>query len=485
MCVFAVCLLASLDRPARADAALDRAIDAFDAGQYEEAYTQLDALSRKRPNSAEIHFYRGLTAARLSRSDESIEAYRKAEAIDPTFPSLQTSIGLALFRDRRFDESGTHFERAIAQDPNDGSAYLFLGLTHQEQGRWTESLADFRSCRIADPELSSIAWFNTGRSHIALGNRIEAHAALELALELEPEGEMHASIESLLGSLSGSSGLSRSWWLVGGIGVEYDDELTVTEVDVVTNRSDTAGVFDISVGMLFPEWKRIEFETGYDFYQSVYDETTQLNLQSHSPHISASTSVYGVMPTASYYYTYSSLDGNDFFDLHRVRLGVSRLARSWWYATVAWEIQDRDFANQSDRDAVRNGFLIENLFFLFDRRFTGILNWRVEDENSNASEFDYVGNVLRMEIRGPLVIEGYEGRFEFGYEFSNRDYQHTTQSIGKKRHDWRHTFRMRFRAPIVRHVDGVFDYIHIDSNSNLPSQEYNENIVTFKAEFAF
>jgi hypothetical protein len=253
----------------------------------------------------------------------------------------------------------------------------------------------------------------------------------------------------------------------------------------VSNVSDTAGVFDLSAGYVFPEWRKIEFETGYDFYQSVYSDVKELNLQTHSPHVSASWSAWGITPTVGYYYIHSSLGGEDFLDLHRGRLGGSRLLVPWWYATLSWDIQGRIFAEQTGRNGVRNALVIENLFFFFERRFTGVLNWRLEGQDTDAPEFEFLGNVLRIEIRGPARVRGYEGRFEIGYEFLDRNYQNITPSIGEEREDRRHTFRMGLRAPIVRYVDGVFDYHHIDSQSNLPSQEYDENIVTLRAEVAF
>jgi hypothetical protein len=44
---------------------------------------------------------------------------------------------------------------------------------------------------------------------------------------------------------------------------------------------------------------------------------------------------------------------------------------------------------------------------------------------------------------------------------------------------------MRLRAPIVRYVEGVLEYTYTDSQSNLPSQNYDQNVVTLKAEFSF
>jgi len=476
-----ICLAGS----ARAEANLDHALTAFGAGRYEQAHAELTELTRRDPDSAEAHFYLGLTASRLDRPDESLASYKRAAAIDPDLPSLQTSLGISLYQAREMDEAASHLERATEQDPADASAHLFLGLVHQEQGRWTESIDDFEACLSADPDLASVAWFNIGRSQIALGDREEARAALEMALQLDSEGEMRETTLTMLGSLSESETRSQPWWLNAGMGFEYDDELTVPEVDFVSNVADTAGVFDFSIGSVFPEWKGIEFEAGYDFYQSVYSDVKELNLQTHSPHLSASWSLWGITPTVGYYYIHSSLGGDAFLDLHRARLGASRLLVPWWYASLSWDIEGRIFADQDARDGVRNALVLENLFFLFERRFTGVLNWRLEGQDTNAPEFEFLGNVLRAEIRGPIRVRSYEARFEIGYEFLDRNYENITPSIGEKREDRRHAFRMRLRAPIVRHVDGVFDYTHIESHSNLPSQEYDENIVTLRAEVAF
>jgi tetratricopeptide (TPR) repeat protein len=480
-----VACLALCSGTALADAELDRAIETFEAGRYEQAYEELEAALRRNPKSPDLQFYLGLTASRLGRSEESLASYRRVAELDPDYPAIQTTLGIALYQGGDLDEAETRLERAIEQDPSDGSAHLFLGLIHQDQGYWRESIDDFDACLEADPSLGHMAWFNIGRSHVALGDEASARAALEMSLALDSEAEMRSSAQSLLASLSKSGGRSHRWWFNAGIGYEYDDELTVSEVDFVSNVSDSAGVFDLSVGYVFPEWRRVEFETGYDFYQSVYSNVGELNLQTHSPHGSASWSSYGFTPTVGYYYTHSTLGGDGFLDLHRGRVSLSRLVDSWWYATLGWDVQGRVFEEQTSRDGVRNALVVENLFFLFERRFTGILNWRLESQNADASEFDFLGNILRMEIRGPLKAWEYEARFEIGYEFLDRNYDHDTPSIGQKREDRQHTFRLGLRAPIVRHLDAVFDYQYIDSDSNLPSQKYDENVVTLRAEVAF
>jgi Flp pilus assembly protein TadD len=213
-----------------------RAIEDFRAGRYEQASERLQAALRDDPKSVELHFYLGLTRSRLGRSAEALASFRGAETIDPDFPGLQTSLGIALRQAGKFDEAEFYLRRVTEQGASDGSAHLFLGLVYQDQGRWRESIDEFNACLEVMPTFAAVTWFNIGRSYMALGDEASARAALEMSLAADDEeDEIDDSVRSLLASLSRSKGRSQPWWLKAGIGYEYDDELTVTEVDLVPN----------------------------------------------------------------------------------------------------------------------------------------------------------------------------------------------------------------------------------------------------------
>ena len=66
---------------------------------------------------------------------ESIELYRKALEIDPTYSDALHGLGMSLFRLERFDEAIETAKRLIAIDSEDVLAHTSLSNIYHAQGR--------------------------------------------------------------------------------------------------------------------------------------------------------------------------------------------------------------------------------------------------------------------------------------------------------------------------------------------------------------
>ena len=442
---------------------------------------------RARPESAEAHYYLGLAAARDGRPKRAIAAYLEAQAIEPDFPSLDTSLGIAYYQADELEPARSHLERALERDSQDTATRFFLGLTAQRDGRYRDAIEYFETVAAHDPELSALAWYNVGRCQTKLGDGEAARLALERAVELDAEGETGDAARSLLASLDRELAEAKPWRLAAGLGFEYDDNLTVTEADITSDVGDTAGVFDISAGLRSPAWKGVEFELSYDFYQSIYANEKEFNLQLHSPRLWVSKEFRVVDSGASYGYTHTSLGGDAFFDLHDFVLYAGRSLTSWWYAQLTYNLQGYSFADAVDqgRNAARNALVVDQIFSSSKLRGSALLSWRFEDQAARGDEFDYLGNYVGARLRAPLEIGPREIRLGLDYGYVVKSYSNVTPSIGEKRKDRRHTFGFSVIAPLIRHLDAVLEYDFIHSKSNLPSQDYNENIVSLRAQASF
>jgi hypothetical protein len=71
-----------------------------------------------------------------------------------------------------------------------------------------------------------------------------------------------------------------------------------------------------------------------------------------------------------------------------------------------------------------------------------------------------------------------KAKARLSYSYAERDYRHVTPSIGEKRNESRHTVSASLDVPL----GGAFSFKpqlrYMDRNSNLPSSDYDEYVVT-------
>lgn len=466
---------------------MNKGVEALSEGREADAQRHFEKAVRANPDSAEVHYYLGLMSSRRGQQAAAIKAFQEADRLDSKWSGLQASLGIAYYKTDELSLAESHLKKALRQNGEDASASFFLGLCLQRQDRYRESIAHFQTTAKYSPELEALAWYNIGRSRAELGQIKSAKRALYRAMELDQNGDAGDAALALLMSFGAEvESESKPWSVTLGGGLEYDDNLSVPESDFNSGESDTAAVFDLSA-IYETDWREVELEAGYDFYQSLYFDVDDLDMHSHSISGTATTEYKEFDPSASYRYTNIRLGGDPYLQVHSASIGAGRVLQEWWYVNIAYNLQGRDFddGDDSDRDGLRNILAVDHYFFYRPRQLSGILSWYLEVQDADGSEFDYLGNRLRFNLRGPTEIKGLEVQLEVGYDFEDRDYDNVTPSIGKKRWDKRHTFHTRARIPVAPPMDVVFDYRYIDSDSNLPEQDYEQNIVTLRVEMRF
>jgi tetratricopeptide (TPR) repeat protein len=84
-------------------------------------------------------FEQAVNAFGDDKLDESIQLYRKAIEIDPSYQDALHGLGMALFNHGRFDEAVATAKRLIEIDNDDILAHTSLSMFYQAQGRIEEA----------------------------------------------------------------------------------------------------------------------------------------------------------------------------------------------------------------------------------------------------------------------------------------------------------------------------------------------------------
>jgi len=266
--------------------------------------------------------------------------------------------------------------------------------------------------------------------------------------------------------------------------VEYDDNVTISEVDATTGIDDVAAIIEVSAAYMAIKTANTELELGYDFYQSLYDDLSDFDLQLNTLYAIGSHEIGSLDVGGAYRFTHASLGGDSFFEIHSLRPSVGFSSRDDLFHSLSYTYQDKDFKRDNDRDANQHGVNFDSYYFFADGYFAN-LGLRFEDEDTDGPQFDYRGYYINLGLSGAVdPIPAKPTRVRVSYQYYLRDYVHDTPSIGKEREDQRHTISLGIRQPLSRHLSALLNYQYISADSNLSSSDFTENVVSLSLEVA-
>ncbi len=457
----------------------DAGLGALDAGDYALALPLLERAAEIEPDDAFLHYALGVAAVQLGRDVVASRALRRAAALDPELPGVQAELGLALARLDDDEGAERHLLEALLQGPEDPDVLLQLGVLDAKRGRFDRAIRYFEDAAIVDPSFAAVAWYEAAGVALDRGDLEAAIAYLERASVASGSVAVRERAAELLAALRPAP--PRRIELSAGAGIEYDDNLTVVVADAVTGRSDVAGVFDGSIGLYAVRRPDLQLSVGYDFFQSVYAETSPLDLQSHSPYVALAAGEGRLVGLASYRYATDTLGGSGFMSTHRGDIEAELTITSWLWATLGTRVEGMAFDQSPARDAQRISLGIGASVSGPADGVSLEFGWRPVWTDARGPEFDYRGDVVSTSLYFSLPLSP-DRRVDLrlGHDWEGRDYDHDDPLIGARRRDSRHLFGAGASMLLMGPTEIGLDYLHVSSSSNIPELNYGENIATLR-----
>ncbi len=101
-----------------------------------------------KPNDAFAHHWLGNDAlASLGRFEEAIAESKRAVALDPLSPIINTDLGVTFLYARRYDEAAAHLRKTLAIDPTFFYAHFNLGIALQVKGDLSGAIAEYEKAK--------------------------------------------------------------------------------------------------------------------------------------------------------------------------------------------------------------------------------------------------------------------------------------------------------------------------------------------------
>ena len=280
----------------------------------------------------------------------------------------------------------------------------------------------------------------------------------------------------------------KAWRVDLEAGILYDSNVDNDENDSSSSIGDSAVTFEIDAAYKLVNSEHSRIELGYNFFQSLYQDLSAFNYQTHKPELSAWTKLGTVKLGVAYMYSNAQYDGAFFQQQHVFTPSISGMLTDNIHFKATYRYVDKNY-NVADngRDA-QTQQPAGDLQFYFDKANKGYVSlggtYTIEDASDLA--YDYDGLTGRAAVQFPIAVFGKGGRLKVSYAYLMRDYDDiTSTSIGEKREDRRHTFRAQGEVEVTANLTAIAEYRFVDRNSNLASANYSESIASGALRYGF
>ncbi len=154
--------------------------------RYREALEQFRALSKARPEDANMRAYAANALMKLEQYDEAIAEFERAAELNPENGSIARDLGRSLRAADRPEEAEAQFRRALELAPDDALARTSLGGLLQNRDEWAAAEQQFRLAVEAAPDKAPPRVWLAG-ALLRQGGRDEAVTQYRAAIEADPE----------------------------------------------------------------------------------------------------------------------------------------------------------------------------------------------------------------------------------------------------------------------------------------------------------
>ncbi|MBU1188627.1 MAG: DUF560 domain-containing protein [Gammaproteobacteria bacterium] len=261
-------------------------------------------------------------------------------------------------------------------------------------------------------------------------------------------------------------------------GLQYDDNVTVDELDETSNVSDTAALFDFDADYKKRFNQGTDLSVGYSLAQRTFFEESEFDLQIHNGKLGLKQNFDGFDVGADFYTIHARLDRDGLLNIQQLAPYFTTFLTEKLYLRSSYRYQDKSFKENKDRNAHTHAIDNDLYYFLDSTREYFVAGYRFESEDTRADQFDYNAHQFVVRYARRWNLYGNRPlRMRLDWRFEMRNYESITPSIGEIRDDDRHRLRARFDVPISKTLTALLKYEYRNHASNLETVDFTDNRV--------
>lgn len=270
-----------------------------------------------------------------------------------------------------------------------------------------------------------------------------------------------------------------------GVGGEYNDNVSVSELESATGESDSATTVDGAIDLSWQANEKTNVTGGYSLSSQHYSEFEDFDMDMHLLYGDISYDLPFLTVGANHYFADAQLGGDDFLELNQSSVYAGKLINDQWYLRAALNVSDKEFTGFSGRNADTIGASLDAFWFFNQGNSSLVLAWAIDDEDAEQRQFAYTSNTIRLRYSHDTSLWGRVSEISAGIRNQVRDYDGITPSIGQTRDDEQLVADIEWSLNLTDHIATKAAFEHGDYSSRLPSADYQENRMRLGLELSF
>ena len=479
----------------------------FHADKFPEALDHFERAVAADPDDVFARYYRGVTRGRRGDFAGAADDLRIVVAKRPDLVQANLELGVALVESGHYEEALPWLTRARWWDPEaDAQASMFLGLAQLRLGRREEARENFQRAAAKDPSLAQPARYYEGVIDYEEGNWWGAQQRFTAVANAMPGTAMGGEAGAFLAKIHQSE--RPTYEAYGALAFQYDSNVVIApsndvikESFGVTRQSD--GDVAINLGGTYAPWRtdHLELRLGYDFYQSLYFDLTQFDLQDHGPSVQLSGDVgrvhYGLLGRYDYYL----LESTSFLQQLTAFPWVTILDGEIGRTEVYYRMRRRDFKETAfwPSDGFNHAVGARQFFYLdsadrylwvgyqFDSQVQVVSGKLDPDRITFAKGLGYNGNEANAGV-GWLFPRDVSAEVSYAYrheQYAEESAQTDFIPSGDRRVDREHLVTAALRKELSDSLAVTAAFLADINNSNDPRFEYDRYVGSLGLELRY
>jgi len=171
------------------------AVGHYNAGQFDKAASELEALLPKTQKSFEVHELLGLVYAAQGKKTDALEQLQLAVKLNPGSAAARTNFAASLLRAGKLSLAEEQFHKALVLDPKSYEANHNLGELYTQSGKLSEAIPYLKAAQSIRPTYDN--GYNLALAYFLTGQLTPASNLAHALLQENNTGELH----NLLGQI--------------------------------------------------------------------------------------------------------------------------------------------------------------------------------------------------------------------------------------------------------------------------------------------
>lgn len=166
--------------------AFNRAVVAYEKGDFTSAIPLFTEVTRRRPKFSAAYNYRALCYHATKQNRLALVDFEKAIELSPASPIAYYNRGRLHFGERNYREAIADFNASLARGPRRPPTLISRGAAYRFLGEDGNAFADFAEAIQLAPNDAS-GYMARGKAYGDIGEFAKEHAEYRKAIEVEPE----------------------------------------------------------------------------------------------------------------------------------------------------------------------------------------------------------------------------------------------------------------------------------------------------------